>query len=157
MKRFLEVSCALCTPDMVFMYHYEGEQNPYGQNEATIRGVHAFADLHAALFMSAPDLVISMFDVKAKYHRTTNEAWVTFNTLISMTKTKIVQPKIMHSAGTLKAPEGVFNPNNHKQGVDSLVSAFSTFELVPLQAPVETSYNSGKYIFMLNAEGKIFQ
>eukprot|EP01034_Spumella_vulgaris_P037595 gene37595-46377_t len=76
---------------MVFNHHYMGLLNPYGPNEFSVTGAHAFADLYLTQLQSAPDLMITLNkDIICKHDAVSNEVWITFKLRISMTKVKLV-------------------------------------------------------------------
>lgn len=82
---------ALCDPNIVFMQHYDGVQNPYGPNQRKITGRQNVTDFWLTCMHSAPDMVPTIYEAPLGYRsETTDESFISVKVLCSMTKTSLV-------------------------------------------------------------------
>lgn len=82
---------ALCDPNIVFMQHYDGKQNPYGPNQRKIVGLQNVTDFWLTCMHSAPDMIPAIYEAPEGYRsEITDESFISVKVLCSMTKTSLV-------------------------------------------------------------------
>ncbi len=167
----------ICSTDVVFMHHYDGEQNPFGPNKMKLVGVNALIELMTIAVISAPDMVVTMYDpVTGHSDPDTDEGFLTYKLIMSTTKVNTwdkIEPNVPLDPNPPLKFEDVMPSNSGADEtfeseqpstriktdpvVDDLVASFDTFTLKPLQPTqqIQKSYNVGKFFMTLNPQHKI--
>lgn len=161
---FTEMMNRKCDPNIVFMQHYDGRQNPYGPNERKIIGLRNVTDFWLTCMSSAPDIIPTIYETPTGFRNDiTEESFVSVKTLNSMTKTGLVMDRQQLKALNAKEAidvQGMINSLNAYY----LIIVFSAdteskceFKLVrlPSDTPIVTIHMCCKYSMLLNPEHKI--
>ncbi len=121
--------------------------------------------------LQAPDQVVSIENKSVTVHRDTDtdQAFLTYKMAIFQTKlTNVVENKQDVVAPVMHPQDSDFSDCTDSERssicseksdlsscVDSSQSPFSSFKLEPIQGPIASTYNTGKYVFYINPDKKI--
>lgn len=91
---FTDMMNERCDPNIIFMQHYDGKQNPYGPNDRKIVGLRNVTDFWLTCMSSAPDIIPTIYETPSGYrNENTDESFICVKTLNSMTKTGLVMDR----------------------------------------------------------------
>lgn len=123
---FTEMMNRKCDPNIVFMQHYDGRQNPYGPNERKIIGLRNVTDFWLTCMSSAPDIIPTIYETPTGFRNdSTEESFVSVKTLNSMTKTGLVMDRQQLKA--LNAKEAIDVQGTYDQFTQRLLFDYCVF------------------------------